>query len=80
MKCWRSRLVGWSASIGLVKLRELSDRLPPSDNATVRRLSASANQGGGEIDLALQVRDPENIVELELALEVGPIRCPRASE
>ena len=57
---WLAGRIDW-----LEELRELSDRLPPSENATVRRLSASSNERGGEIDIALQVRQAEHIAVLE---------------
>ena len=60
---WLADRVDW-----LEELRELSNRLPNGQNASVRRLTASVGPDGGRFELAVQVRQPEHIAELEESL------------
>ncbi len=60
---WLSDRVDW-----LEELRELSNRLPNGQNASVRRLTASVGPDGGRFELAVQVRQPEHVAELEESL------------
>ena len=53
---WLSDQVDW-----VDELNELSKRLPDGQNATVRRLTGSANSGSAIIDLAVQVAKQETI-------------------
>lgn len=57
---WLTDQVDW-----VVELNELSKRLPDGQNATVRRLTASANATTAVIDLAVQVAKQETISQLE---------------
>jgi len=57
---WLSDQVDW-----VDELNELSKRLPDGQNATVRRLTASANSSTAVIDLAVQVAKQETISQLE---------------
>lgn len=57
---WLSDQVDWAA-----ELNELSKRLPDGQNATVRRLTASANANTAIVDLAVQVAKQETISQLE---------------
>ena len=57
---WLSDQVDW-----VEELNELSKRLPDGQNATVRRLTASANSNSGAIDLAVQVARQETISQFE---------------
>lgn len=57
---WLTDQVDWVA-----ELNELSKRLPDGQNATVRRLTASANANTAVIDLAVQVARQETISQLE---------------
>ncbi len=57
---WLSDQVDWVA-----ELNELSKRLPDGQDATVRRLTASANSNTAIIDLAVQVARQETISQLE---------------
>ncbi len=57
---WLSDQVDW-----IDELNELSKRLPDGQNATVRRLTASANSNTAVIDLAVQVAKQENISQFE---------------
>ena len=57
---WLSDQVDW-----VNELNELSKRLPDGQNATVRRLTASANSGSAIIDLAVQVAKQETISQFE---------------
>ena len=57
---WLSDQVDW-----VEELNELSKRLPDGQNATVRRLTASANSNAAAIDLAVQVAKQETISHLE---------------
>lgn len=57
---WLSDQVDW-----VDELNELSKRLPDGQNATVRRLTASANSGAAAIDLAVQVAKQETISQFE---------------
>lgn len=60
---WQSDQVYW-----LDELQTLSNNLPPGQFATIRRLTASAQDGNGVIDLSVQVSDPERVAELEKSL------------
>jgi Tfp pilus assembly protein PilN len=60
---WQSDQVYW-----LDELQNLSNNLPPGQFATIRRLTASAQDGNGVIDLSVQVSDPERVAELEQSL------------
>lgn len=57
---WLSDQVDW-----VDELNELSKRLPDGQNATVRRLTASANSNAAAIDLAVQVAKQETISQFE---------------
>ncbi|MFG0262776.1 MAG: hypothetical protein ACF788_10340 [Novipirellula sp. JB048] len=57
---WLTDQVDW-----LAELNELSRRLPDGQNATVRRLTASANGQQAVVDLSLQVAEQGNISQLE---------------
>jgi hypothetical protein len=57
---WLSDQVDW-----VDELNTLSQRLPDGRNATVRRLTASANSGNAVIDLAVQVAKQETISQFE---------------
>ena len=57
---WLSDQVDW-----LDELNALSKRLPDGQNATVRRLTASANSKTAVIDLAVQVAKQETISQFE---------------
>ncbi len=57
---WMSDEVDW-----VQELNELSKRLPDGQNATVRRLTASANSKTAVVDLAVQVAKQETISQLE---------------
>ncbi|TWU17137.1 hypothetical protein Pla52o_54760 [Novipirellula galeiformis] len=57
---WLTDQVDW-----LSELNELSRRLPDGQNATVRRLTASANGKQAVIDLSVQVAEQGNISQLE---------------
>jgi hypothetical protein len=57
---WLSDQVDW-----VDELNELSKRLPDGQNATVRRLTASANSSTAVIDLAVQVAKQETISQFE---------------
>lgn len=60
---WLSDQVDW-----VTELNELSKRLPDGQNATVRRLTASANARTAVIDLAVQVAKQETISHLEASI------------
>ena len=60
---WMSDQVYW-----LDELQTLSSQLPPGQFATIRRLTAAAQDGNGVIDLSVQVSDPERVAELEKTL------------
>lgn len=60
---WLSDQVDWVA-----ELNELSKRLPDGQNASVRRLMASANPKGAVIDLAVQVAKQETISQFEASI------------
>ena len=60
VQTWLADQVDW-----LSELNELSNRLPDGQDATVRRLSASATANSATIDLSLQVADQEFISQLE---------------
>ncbi|MBX3422652.1 MAG: hypothetical protein KF752_13950 [Pirellulaceae bacterium] len=60
VETWLANQVNW-----LGVLSEVSQRLPNGQNATVRRLNASALGHQGIIDLSVQVSQPEDIAELE---------------
>lgn len=60
---WQQDQVYW-----LDELQNLSNNLPPGQFATIRRLTASAQDGNGVIDLSVQVSDPERVAELEKSL------------
>lgn len=60
---WQKDQVYW-----LDELQTLSSNLPPGQFATIRRLTASAQDGNGVIDLSVQVSDPERVAELEKSL------------
>lgn len=60
---WQQDQVYW-----LDELQTLSTHLPPGQFATIRRLTASAQDGKGVIDLSVQVSDPERVAELERSL------------
>ncbi len=57
---WLSDQVDW-----VDELNALSKRLPDGQNATVRRLTASANASSAVIDLAVQVAKQETISQFE---------------
>ncbi len=60
VQTWLSDQVDW-----LSELNELSSRLPDGQDATVRRLTASANPNNATIDLSVQVAEQEFISQLE---------------
>ncbi|MCA9133634.1 MAG: hypothetical protein KDA45_10785, partial [Planctomycetales bacterium] len=60
VESWLADQVDW-----LDELNELSSRLPDGQNATVRRLTASANGSRAVVDLSVQVAKQENISQLE---------------
>ena len=60
VQAWLADQVDW-----LSELNELSSRLPDGQDATVRRLTASAATNSATIDLSLQVADQEFISQLE---------------
>ena len=60
VQAWLADQVDW-----LSELNELSNRLPDGQDATVRRLTASATTNSATIDLSLQVADQEFISQLE---------------
>lgn len=60
VESWLSDQVDW-----LEELNELSARLPNGEQATVRRLTASASGKIANVDLSLQVAQQENIAQLE---------------
>lgn len=60
---WLRDQVDW-----LSALSDVSQRLPDGKNATVRRLSASVNDGLANFDLSVQVVQPEDISVLESQL------------
>ena len=60
---WQKDQVYW-----LDELQNLSNNLPPGQFATIRRLTASSQDGNGVIDLSVQVSDPERVAELEKSL------------
>ena len=60
VQTWLSDQVDW-----LSELNELSSRLPEGQDATVRRLIASANVSNATIDLSVQVAEQEFISQLE---------------
>jgi len=60
VQAWMADRVDW-----LLELNELSSRLPVGQDATVRRLSASAATNPATIDLSVQVADQEFISQLE---------------
>ncbi len=60
VESWLSDQVDWMA-----ELNELSGRLPNGEQATVRRLTASASGKIASVDLSLQVAQQENIAQLE---------------
>ncbi len=60
VQAWLADQVDW-----LSELNELSSRLPDGQDATVRRLTASATTNSATIDLSLQVADQEFISQLE---------------
>lgn len=57
---WLADQVGW-----LDRLRRLSAEFPDGTTANVRRLAATATEGGGRFDLSVQVKDPEAVAGLE---------------
>ncbi len=60
VQAWLSDQVDW-----LSELNELSSRLPEGQDATVRRLTASATANSATIDLSVQVAEQEFISQLE---------------
>lgn len=74
---WQSDQVYW-----LDELQALSSNLPPGQFATIRRLTASAQDGNGVIDLSVQVSDPERVAELEKSLRAAQftVTSKRVSE
>ncbi|MBM4074990.1 MAG: hypothetical protein FJ267_05030 [Planctomycetes bacterium] len=61
---WRSDEIVW-----LDELKELSDRLPQSDQALLRRLTLAVDsQRNGVVNLSVQVSKPEVVAQLEDAL------------
>ena len=64
VKQWRQDDITW-----LNELQRLSVSLPGPDRALIRKITmTSDSQGNGLIDLAVQVRAPEVIAELEAAI------------
>jgi len=64
VKQWRQDDITW-----LNELQRLSMSLPAPDKALIRKITMSSdNRGNGLIDLAVQVRSPEVISELEAAI------------
>ena len=57
---WQADQVHW-----LDHLARLSEQLPDGQLANVRRLSASASENGGRIDISVQVRHPELVARIE---------------
>lgn len=60
VQSWLDDQVDW-----LTELNELSNRLPDGQDATVRRLTASAAANAATIDLSVQVAEQEFISQLE---------------
>ena len=60
VQAWMSDQVDW-----LAELNDLSRRLPDGQDATVRRLTATAGPSAATIDLSVQVADQEFISQLE---------------
>jgi hypothetical protein len=63
VESWLSDQVDW-----VDELNVLSKRLPDGQNATVRRLTATANGNSATIDLAVQVAQQETISQLEASI------------
>jgi hypothetical protein len=63
VESWLSDQVDW-----VDELNALSKRLPDGQNATVRRLTATANGNSAVIDLAVQVAQQETISQLEASI------------
>lgn len=60
VQAWMADQVDW-----LSELNDLSSRLPDGQDATVRRLTASAGSNAATIDLSVQVAEQEFISQLE---------------
>lgn len=75
---WRRDDISW-----IDELRTLAERLPPPDEALVRKMSLSIDaQRNGVIDLSVQVSRPEVVTQLEDALRAGnrSVSSKRVSE
>ncbi len=74
---WMEDQVHW-----LDELQTLSSQLPAGQFATIRRLTANAQDQNGLIDLSVQVSEPERVAELENSLRTArfTVTSKRVSE